>query len=290
MSAFSLFRLHQAVAALSLVVLAGCGGGGSANDSNDAAVSNLTAANMRMGVASTISATGRNLLSSKMVAEGPCNNLTRVASSTDDFLQYTCDVQGTGRVRVFVVDANGQFIGDVTAQVPVPRVSVTTSKGSFVIDLDVEKAPKTVLNFLIYVNAGFYASTVVDTVLKDKGFMGGAYTLNATTGALTARTTTRAGVALESNNGLQHVRGTVGMFRGAAADSGTFRWFINAADNPALNYVDASSPGYTVFGTVSSGLDIIDAITAVDVRADLVTGLGALPTTAITLTSVTQTR
>lgn len=267
--------------------LSACGGGG---DATSAGVVNLSASNMRMGGTSTVVASGRNLLSARMVVEGPCANLTRVGASTEDLLQYTCDVQAPGTVRVFVVNADGQFIGDVTAQVPAPRVSVVTSKGSFIIDLDAERAPKTVLNFLAFVNASFYSSTIIDTALKDKGFMAGGYSVTASTGALAAKSTSRTGVTLESNNGLKHVRGTVGMYRGAAPDSGTFRWFVNTADNTDLNYVDTNSPGYAVFGTITSGQEVADSIAGVDVRADLVAGLGALPVTTITVTSMTQTR
>lgn len=287
MSAVPAYLLKSLTILLAAATLGACGGGG---DTTSTGVVNMSASNMRMGGTSTLVASGRNLLSSKMLVEGPCANLTRVSASTEDLLQYTCDVQAPGTVRVFVVNADGQFIGDVTAQVPAPRVSVVTSKGTIVIDLDAERAPKTVLNFLAFVNGSFYTSTIVDTALKDKGFMAGGFSVTAATGALAAKSTGRAGVALESNNGLKHVRGTIGMFRGAAADSGTFRWFINTADNVELNYTDATNPGYAVFGTVSSGLDVADSIAAVDVRADLVAGLAALPVTTITLTSVTQTR
>lgn len=287
MTAFSATLRTRATLMLAAATLAACGGGG---ESGTSGVSNITAANMRMGAASTVSASGRNLSTATMRVEGPCNNLTRVTASTDDLLQYTCDVQGVGAIRVYVINSDGQPIGDVTAQVPQPRVSVTTTKGNFVIDLDATRAPKTVLNFLAYVNSSFYTSTVFDTVLKDRGIMGGAYTVNSTTGAFTAKTTTRAAIELESANGLKHVRGAVGMYRGPAANSATFRWFINTADNADLNYVDADKPGYAVFGTVSSGLEVIDSIAAVDVRPDLVSGLGAVPVTTVQITSATQTR
>jgi cyclophilin family peptidyl-prolyl cis-trans isomerase len=171
-----------------------------------------------------------------------------------------------------------------------PRVNVDTTKGSFIIDLDFERAPKTVLNFLVYVNANFYAATVIDTALEGRGIMGGYYAPNATTGVLTAKTSTRAGVALESNNGLKHVRGAVGLIRGAELDSGKFRWFVDTAANPDLDYVDDEEPGLVVFGHVNNGLDVVDAISAVEVRPDLVLGLGALPVSTVTISSITQIR
>lgn len=287
MTACRTFIRTRVLPLLAAITLAACGGGGEGDAS---AVTNISAANMRLTSTGAISASGRNLSSASMRVEGACTNLTRVASSTDDLLQYTCDVQALGAVRIYVVNASGQDIGDVTAEVLQPRVSVSTSKGNFVIDLDAALAPKTVLNFLAYVKAGFYTNTLIDTARPGRGIMGGAFTLDANTGALTAKTTSRQPIELESANGLKHVRGAVGMFRTLAANSATFRWFVDAGDNADLNYVDANNPGYVVFGHVSAGLDVVDGIAAVDVRPDLVLGLTDVPVTAVRILSILQTR
>ena len=278
-----IFRL--ALSLLGLLLATACGGGGGSSS-----VSNLVANNLRIGGVATISAQGRNLLAAKMTVDGPCTGLTRSGASTDEVLQYSCSVQGLGLLRVTVLDASEGSIGDLAAQILAPRVSVNTTLGNFIVDLDFERAPKTVLNFLVYVNANFYASTVIDTVLAGRGFIGGYYAPNVSTGLLTAKTSTRPGVALESNNGLEHVRGAVGLMREAAADSGKFRWFVDTAANPDLNYVDSANPGFVVFGHVSSGMDVVDAISAVEVRPDLVLGLGALPVNTVSITSIVQIR
>jgi peptidyl-prolyl cis-trans isomerase A (cyclophilin A) len=251
-------RLRQIASVTCLLLAAACGGG----DGSNSSVSNLVANNLRIGSVATISAQGRNLLAARMRVDGPCIEPVRSGASTDEVLQYTCSVQGLGTVRATVLDAGSSSIGELTAQVLAPRVNVDTTKGSFIIDLDFERAPKTVLN----------------------------YAPNATTGVLTAKTSTRAGVALESNNGLKHVRGAVGLIRGAELDSGKFRWFVDTAANPDLDYVDDEEPGLVVFGHVNNGLDVVDAISAVEVRPDLVLGLGALPVSTVTISSITQIR
>ena len=166
-----------------------------------------------------------------------------------------------------------------------PRVSVATSSGTFTIDLDPVKAPKTVLNFLAYVNAAFYSNVIFDTVVKDRGLLTGGYTAT-----LATKTSTKPAIDLEANNGLKNIRGAVSMYHGSAPNSATFRWAINTVDNPTFDYVDANNQGFAVFGAVASGMDVVDAISVVPTRSDLVTGLNYLPVTNILITSATQVR
>jgi hypothetical protein len=159
-----------------------------------------------------------------------------------------------------------------------PRVTVTTSMGTVVLELYPDQAPITVANMLAYTNSGFYAGTLFHRVIP--GFMdqGGGYTAG-----LVYKTPTYANITLESNNGLSNLRGTIAMARTSVADSASTQFFINQADNLFLNYSSAVTPGYAVFGRVVSGLALIDSIAVVPRNSS------DKPITDITITSVQQT-
>ena len=159
-----------------------------------------------------------------------------------------------------------------------PRVTVTTSMGTVVVELYPDQAPITVANMLAYANSGFYTGTLFHRVIP--GFMdqGGGYTTG-----MVYKTPTYANITLESNNGLSNLRGTIAMARTSVADSASTQFFINQADNLFLNYSSAASPGYAVFGRVVSGLAVIDSIAVVPRNS------ADKPTTDVTITSVQQT-
>lgn len=140
-----------------------------------------------------------------------------------------------------------------------PQVEIKTNLGAIVVELDPGKAPKTVENFLGYVKAGFYKDTIFHRVIP--GFMaqGGGYTRTF------EQKSTRPPVEIESANGLKNNKGTVAMARTRNPSSATAQFFINVADNNFLNY---SSPtmqgyGYTVFGKVLKGMDVVNKIVEV---------------------------
>ncbi len=137
-----------------------------------------------------------------------------------------------------------------------PQIEIETSRGSFVVELYPEKAPRTVENFMQYVNSGFYAGTVFHRAVQRFLVQGGGLTE-----ALEAKPTLPP-IPNESANGLSNMRGTVAMARGGAADSATSQFFINLADNRFLNFYrpEAGLEGYTVFGRVIRGLDVLLAI------------------------------
>ena len=140
---------------------------------------------------------------------------------------------------------------------PAPRVLMQTSMGNIVLELYPDKAPKTVANFLKYVQDGFYAGTVFHRVIKGFLVQGGLYTT-----ALTAKRT-RAPIAIEANNGLSNLRGTIAAARAADPNSATAQFFINLVDNPRLDFVSDQSGatwGYTVFGKVIQGMAVVDRI------------------------------
>lgn len=144
-----------------------------------------------------------------------------------------------------------------------PRVQLETSKGVIIMELEEEKAPKTVANFLSYVRSGFYAGTVFHRVIPDFMIQGGGFTADL------ARKTTGAPIPNEAANGLKNVRGTVAMARTAEVDSATSQFFINLRDNPHLDHRGASPRefGYCVFGRVVQGMEVVDAIAAIPTGA-----------------------
>jgi cyclophilin family peptidyl-prolyl cis-trans isomerase len=132
-------------------------------------------------------------------------------------------------------------------------VRVDTSMGSFTIRLETQRAPLTVENFLKYVRAGHYDGTVFHRVIRNFVAQGGGYTTNFEAKA------TQGNVVNEAGNGLLNRRGTIGMARSEAPHSGTCQFFVNLADNPDLNPLPTRW-GYTVFGEVVEGMDVIDRI------------------------------
>ncbi|WP_251977681.1 peptidylprolyl isomerase [Salinicola avicenniae] len=136
-----------------------------------------------------------------------------------------------------------------------PHVRLETSEGNIELALDAEAAPQTVENFLRYVEEDFYAGTVFHRVIPDFMIQGGGMDAE-----LSPRDT-HAPIALEKS-GLENRRGTVAMARTANPDSATSQFFINLVDNDALNYRDLYNPGYTVFGHVVSGMDVVETIAA----------------------------
>ena len=159
-----------------------------------------------------------------------------------------------------------------------PEITIQTSLGSMVVELNPDAAPITVANMLAYVGVGFYAGTIFHRVIP--GFMdkGGGYT------PLAYKTPVYSAIALESNNGLSNARGTIAMARTSVADSATSQFFINQADNTFLDYAGAASAGYAVFGKVLTGLDVVDKI------ANVQRNSADKPLTDITISSVNQTK
>jgi peptidyl-prolyl cis-trans isomerase A (cyclophilin A) len=137
-----------------------------------------------------------------------------------------------------------------------PRVDFKTSMGSFTIELYPAKAPKTVENFLQYVKAGHYNGTVFHRVIPGFMVQGGGMTADMN------QKPTRPPVPIESKNGLKNDKGWVAMARTNDPNSATAQFFVNVNDNEFLNYPGQDGHGYTVFGKVVSGMDVIDKIVA----------------------------
>ena len=140
------------------------------------------------------------------------------------------------------------------AEEPNPQVRVTTNMGEFVIELRPDRAPLTVQNFVRYVKEGFYTNTLFHRVIANFVVQGGGH--DATTLNLKP---TRESIFNESGNGLQNKRGAVGLARSDSPHSGNAQFFIDLVDNPDLDPVPTRW-GYTVFGRVVQGMDVVDRI------------------------------
>lgn len=139
-----------------------------------------------------------------------------------------------------------------------PMVVVETNRGNFVVELYPEKAPKTVANFLQYVNSGFYKDTIFHRVINRFMIQGGGFTANM------AEKETRAPIINEADNGLLNEVGTLAMARTSDPNSATAQFFINLENNQFLNYQSPAPDliGYCVFGRVLKGMDVVREIAA----------------------------
>lgn len=138
-------------------------------------------------------------------------------------------------------------------------VKLTTNFGDITIELDAEKAPVTVQNFLNYVEKGFYDGVIFHRVINGFMIQGGGFDANM------RQKSTDAPIKNEANNGLGNDNYTIAMARTSIPDSATAQFFINVADNDFLNHTSPtpSGWGYCVFGKVTSGMDVVDKIKAV---------------------------
>jgi len=139
------------------------------------------------------------------------------------------------------------------------KVKFSTNHGAFVVQLDAAKAPKTVENFLQYVHDGFYDGTVFHRVIRDFMIQGGGFEPGM------SQKRTRVPVDNEADNGLKNTKYTVAMARTSDPHSATAQFFVNSSDNDFLNHSgkNAQGWGYTVFGEVVEGREVVDAIEGV---------------------------
>ena len=186
----------------------------------------------------------------------------------DQTLKFRVDVRGPdgvihSRVAEVTVTADPDYGLDDTVNQggstddPFPRVRMETSMGDIVIELNREKAPLTVNNFLRYVDDGFYDNTLFHRVIADFVIQGGGLDVDFNPKE------TRPPIKNESDNGLKNDRGTIAMARQTALDSATSQFFINVVDNDSLNATNGAN-GYAVFGRVVEGMDVVDRISQVE--------------------------
>ena len=158
-----------------------------------------------------------------------------------------------------------------------PTVEIKTNKGVIVVELNQEKAPNTAANFVKYANDGFYTGTIFHRVISGFMIQGGGMDKNLN------EKTTRAPIKNEADNGLANTIGTIAMARTNDPHSASSQFFINVANNTFLNHSDKSERGwgYTVFGKVVKGMDVVERI------AKMPTDGGDVPMQTIAIESVT---
>ena len=137
-----------------------------------------------------------------------------------------------------------------------PRVRMETTLGNIIIELNTTAAPKTVENFLSYVNDGFYNSTIFHRVIKGFMIQGGGFLEDM------QQKNAKAAITNEANNGLQNRRGTIAMARTNNPHSASSQFFINTVNNTSLDFKAKTGRGwgYCVFGKVVDSMDVVDAI------------------------------
>ena len=152
------------------------------------------------------------------------------------------------------------FAAQGNAAAPLPKVKIETSMGDIVVELNSEKAPKTVSNFLFYVKSGFYNDTIFHRVINGFMIQGGGHTAD-----MQEKPNSKKPVVNEAANGLRNEPYTIAMARTNDPDSATAQFFINVANNDFLNHKNNTPQGYgyAVFGKVVQGQDVVDRIKAV---------------------------
>ncbi|OGD21088.1 MAG: hypothetical protein A2Y69_13705 [Candidatus Aminicenantes bacterium RBG_13_59_9] len=172
------------------------------------------------------------------------------------------------------------FFGTSEASGANPKVLLKTSKGDITLELFADKAPVTVKNFLDYVDAQFYDGLIFHRVIKGFMIQGGGLTADMAT------RTARAPIKNEAGNGLKNDRGTVAMARLGEVNSATCQFFVNHVNNDFLNHRDDTPEGfgYCVFGKVTAGLDVVDAIATTPTMT--VHGMKDVPREAVTIISI----
>ena len=268
-------------------LLQACGGGGTATPASTAAtVTGLSQDRLSYGRLSTFTATGTNLSTGVTFSATGCDGLAMVAGGSATQQVFTCTPNKALSVRVGATASGSEFY-NATQAVPKPRVTLTTSMGVAVVELEPAVVATTVDNFLAYVKSGFYNGTIFHRVIKDFMNQGGGFTAVAG-GTLTPQANVRAPIVLETNKGLNNVKYSIAMARTSASDSATAQFFVNAVNNSFLDYASAASPGYAVFGNIVSGQTVIDAMNAVATRT--VGGFADVPATDIVLQKAEQTQ
>ena len=143
----------------------------------------------------------------------------------------------------------------------IERVRVTTNFGAFVIEMQRDRAPLTVENFLFYVKSGYYTNTLFHRVISNFVIQGGGVGLD-----YKAKPTQKP-IANEAGNGLKNLRGTVGLARASGPHSGDCQFYVNVADNADLDPLPTRW-GYAVFGKVVEGMEVVDRISVSPTGAD----------------------
>jgi cyclophilin family peptidyl-prolyl cis-trans isomerase len=262
-------------------LLVGCGGG-SAEDNQQ--VNQVKATTLSYGKQAVIQVAGMNLRANMTAETGLCKSpVFNSTQSVPQLAVLNCTVNATGEQPLTIKGSNGETLYKGTLTVPQPNVTMITSLGNIILELNPTAAPVTVNNFLSYVSRGFYRDTLFHRVIAGFVAQGGGYTTG-----LVKKTGPSDPIALETNKGLLNSRASVAMARTSVFNSATSEFFVNLVNNTSLDYQSESSPGYAVFGRVVSGMDVVDAIAALPTGT--VNGTSDVPLSDVTITFAVQTR
>ncbi|MFZ6748262.1 peptidylprolyl isomerase [Undibacterium sp. Ren11W] len=190
---------------------------------------------------------------------------------------------GVGAIAMTVTAGDGSTLYSGSMTIPLaaqPQVTMNTSLGDIVMELNPAKAPISVDNFLLYVENGFYVNKIFHRVISDFVIQGGGLTAS-----MQEPTPTYPSIKLEAGNGLSNLRGSIAMARTSLLDSASAQFFINVVDNVNL---DAGNGGYAVFGKVVSGLDTVDKIKVVKTMTQA--SMTDVPVTPVVINSIIQTQ
>ena len=265
--------MKRLIAVLCLAMLSACVGGGDTTPT----VTDIQGKSLNYGVRAEFDFFGTYL------DKGLSANIPNCTGQTPAFISPThqvlvCTITAVGDLNVEVRDGGGATVFSKTFSVPPPRVALVTSLGNLVVELNPTQAPVTVRNFLAYVQSGFYSDTIFHRVIAGFVIQGGGYT-----SGLVAKPGALAPIALESNQGLSNLRGTIAMARTSEPDSATSQFFFNLVDNTNGDYQDAGNPGYAVFGKIVQGVEVMDAIGASPTTS--VSGFNDVPVSDVVLKS-----
>jgi cyclophilin family peptidyl-prolyl cis-trans isomerase len=285
-----------------------CGGGGGEAGSPPPVVTTSTASNARYSETLLVTLVGSNLDQALTLESTGCRNFVRSTTapnvSSASTAYYTCTVSGaTGNLFV-TVSGGGITAATVPFTVARPEVTMLITNGAAVsgtllIELRPDLAPQTVDNFLAYVKSGFYNNTAFHRNGRsltggDFVVQGGGYDapISSATGFPLPKPT-NAAIPLE--RALSHLRYTVGMARGSATNSATSQFFFNTADNTFLDGDGSTNnPGYSAFGTVTTGTAVVDAMSAAPCTASPINfglnSLDCLPEPNLRIASAQQSR
>ena len=164
-------------------------------------------------------------------------------------------------LAIFLLAATSLYAADKAATEN-PKIRLTTSLGAIELELNADKAPQTVKNFLAYVERGYYNGTIFHRVIPGFMIQGGGFVPGM------REKTTGVPVKNEADNGLKNLAGTIAMARTSDPQSAAAQFFINTVDNPALDHRDKTDRGwgYAVFGKVTKGMDVVKKIESVATR------------------------
>jgi peptidyl-prolyl cis-trans isomerase A (cyclophilin A) len=269
------------IISINALVLAACGGSSS---EQNVSVNDVQVNQLKYGQVSNFTLTGNLLdIDIKVVAKN-CKGLALVEGGTNTTKTVRCNISAVGpdSVSLEVKLADGTVLKSVSFDVPNPQVSMQTSLGAVVLELNPTAAPLSTDNFLQYVNSKFYDNTLIHRVVTTGIFVAQGGWLTPTPAVQPGQ---KAAIALEVNKGLSNLKGTIAMARSADLNSATSQYYFNLADNVAL---DTSNGGYAVFGKVVSGAEVLDAMASV--KTTTAFGLADFPASNVVVLSATQTK